>query len=89
MLPPQPPRIHGFVFACSTQDVAAVTQRFGFLRLLMASAASNDLISACIRTAALARAQEPGYLVGAGKELMVLLAEDPERLSVLLPLLQG
>jgi hypothetical protein len=89
LLPPQPPRIHGFVHACSPDKVADFTQHLGFLRLLMASQASNDLLSACVRTAAAARAGESGYLVGAGKELMVLLAEDPERLNALLPLLQG
>lgn len=89
LLPPQPPRIHGFVHACTPEEVAAFTQRFGFLRLLMTAQASNDLVSACVRSAAAARANEPAYLVGAGKELMVLLAKDPERLGVLLPLLQG
>jgi len=87
LLPPQPPRIHGFVYGCGPDEVASFTQRFGFLRLLMAAQASNDLISAALRTAAAARAAEPGYLVGAGKELIGLLAEDPERLSLLLPLL--
>jgi len=89
LLPPQPPRIHGFVHACTLEEVGAFTQRFGFLRLLMTAQASNDLISACVRTAAAARAGELGYVVGAGKELMMLLAKDPERLGVLLPLLQG
>lgn len=89
LLPPQPPRIHGFVHACTLEEVAAFTQRLGFLRLLMTAQASNDLISACVRSAAAARAGDPTYLVGAGKELMVLLSKDPERLGVLLPLLQG
>jgi hypothetical protein len=89
MLPPQPPRIHGFVHTCTPGEIAAFTQRFGFLRLLKAAQASNDLLSACVRAAAAARAGEMGYLVGAGKELMILLADDPERLNVLLPLLQG
>lgn len=89
LLPPQPPRIHGFVRACTPEEVAAFTQQFGFLRLLMTAQASNDLVSACVRNAAAARAGDPAYLVGAGKELMVLLAKDPERLGVLLPLLQG
>jgi hypothetical protein len=89
LLPPQPPRIHGFVHACTPEEVGAFTQRLGFLRLLLTAQASNDLVSACVRTAASARAGEPGYLVGAGKELMMLLAKDPERLGVLLPLLQG
>jgi len=87
LLPPQPPRIHGFVYVCTPAEVAAFTQRFGFLRLLMAAQASNDLISASIRSAAAAHAAGSDYLVGAGKELMVLLAEDPNRLSMLLPLL--
>jgi hypothetical protein len=87
VLPPQPPRIHGFVFACTPEQVAAFTRDLGFLRLLMAAKASNDLISACVRTAATAQAGEESYLVGLGKELMTLLAEDPERLNVLLPLL--
>lgn len=89
LLPPQPPRIHGFVYACTPEEVASFAQRFGFLRLLMAAQASNDLISACLRSAAAARAAEAGYLIDAGKELMILLAEDPNRLSTLLPLLQG
>ncbi len=89
LLPPQPPRIHGFVYACTPEEVNAFTQGLGFLRLLLTAQASNDLLSACVRTAAAARAGEPGYLVGAGKELMVLLAKDPERLGVLLPLLRG
>ncbi len=88
MLPPQPPRIHGFVYACTTAEVARFTQDMGFLRLLTAARASNDLISACVRTAAAARSDEPAYRVSMGKELMTLLADDPERLKVLLPLLR-
>lgn len=88
LLPPQPPRIHGFVFSCTPEEVAAFTQSFGFLRLLMAAQAGNDLISSCLRTAAAARAGQPDYLVDAGRELVSLLAEDPERLSILLPLLR-
>jgi hypothetical protein len=89
ILPPQPPRIHGFVHACTPEEVGFFTQRLGFLRLLMTAQVSNDLIAACVRSAAAARAGDPDYVVGAGKELMVLLAKDPERLGVLLPLLQG
>jgi hypothetical protein len=89
LLPPQPPRIHGFVYNCTPGEVLAFTARLGFLRLLMTAQASNDLLSACVRAACATRAGESGYLVGAGKELMVLLAKDPERLGVLLPLLQG
>lgn len=89
LLPPQPPRIHGFVFSCTPEEVAAFTQGFGFLRLLMAAQAGNDLISACLHTAAAARAGQPDYLVDAGRELVSLLAEDPERLSILLPLLRA
>ncbi|MBN1485381.1 MAG: hypothetical protein JXA37_11735 [Chloroflexia bacterium] len=89
MLPPQPPRIHGFVHACTQAEIAAFTQDLGFLRLLLAAQASNDLLSACVRCAAAARSGESGYLLGLGKELMTLLAEDPERLNSLLPLLRG
>ncbi len=89
LLPPQPPRIHGFVHTCTPEEVNAFTQGLGFLRLLLTAQASNDLLSACLRAAAASRAGEPGYLVGAGKELMVLLAKDPERLGVLLPLLKA
>ena len=88
ILPPQPPRIHGFVYACTSEEVASFTQDPGFLRLLMAARASNDLISACVRNAAAARGDEPAYRVGLGKELMTLLADDPERLNLLLPLLR-
>ncbi len=87
LLPPQPPRIHGFVHTCTPEQVTAFTKTFGFLRLLLSAQASNDLLTACLRAAADARTGEPSYLVGVGKELMILLAEDPERLNVLLPLL--
>ncbi|MGB9606270.1 MAG: hypothetical protein ACPL88_10390, partial [Bryobacteraceae bacterium] len=53
-LPPQPPRIHGFVYACEEPEILAFTARLGFLRLLMAGQASNDLVSACLRQAAAA-----------------------------------
>lgn len=88
-LPPQPPRIHGFVHACEPEEVARLTEHLGFLRLLMAANASNDLISACVRAAAGARAADVGFLVGVGKELIILLSEDPDRLGTLLPLLRG
>ncbi len=87
-LPPQPPRIHGFVYTCNESEILAFTSSLGFLRLLMAGQASNDLVSACLRTAAAAREPGSGYLIDAGRELVRLLAEDPERLNVLLPLLQ-
>ncbi len=87
-LPPQPPRIHGFVYPCEADEILAFTSHLGFLRLLTAGQASNDLVSACLRHAAAAREAGSDYLVHAGRELVRLLAEEPERLNVLLPLLR-
>jgi len=86
MLPPQPPLIPGFVYPCTVDEVSLFTRDPGFLRLLMEAGASNDLVTACLRHAASAQ-QDPSFIVGAGKTLLAILAEQPNRVAELLPLL--
>lgn len=86
-LPPQPPRIHGFVYVCTPAETAAFAARPDFLRLLKVAAASSDLITAVVTNAALAQPDRASYLTGAGKNLLAMFADQPERLGELLPLL--
>lgn len=86
-LPPQPPRIHGFVYPCTNTETAAFAQRPDFLRLLKVAAATSDLITAVVTNAALAQPDRAAYLTGAGKNLLAMFADQPERVGELLELL--
>lgn len=86
-LPPQPPRLHAFVYPCPQEEVASFTQSLDFLPLLLGAALSipnEELVAACLRAAAAAREDGRAFLVRAGKELALLLARDPSRLNVIL-----
>jgi hypothetical protein len=86
-LPPQPARIHGFVYLCQPDEVREFGRRLDFLSVLLGAALpvpAEELIAAALRE--IGRAQENGrdYLVGAGKELAALLSGDFLRLKNIL-----
>lgn len=86
-LPPRPPRLHGFVYACTSEEARAFTQSLDFLPILLAASPRgpvDELIGAAFRQANLARGGDREFLVAAGKELARLLAHDPNRLSAIL-----
>lgn len=86
-LPPRPPRIHGFVYACSPDEVVSFTDRFDFLQTIITAGIRgpvDELIAACIRCAAQARAGDRAFLVSAGKELATLLGCEVSRLNGIL-----
>ncbi len=85
-LPPHPPKIHAFVLSCDTDEVARFTQQTDYLPLLVSSATDtrDELITACIRSLGQAHAQPREYLIRVGKELSLLLAGEPQRLSAIL-----
>ncbi len=86
-LPPRPPRVHAFVYACRQEEVAAFTRSLDFLTLLLGASLSiptDELVAACLRTSATARQDGRSFLVGAGKELALLLAGEPARLNAIL-----
>lgn len=89
-LPPQPPRLHSFVYACQPLEVRRLTSHFWFFRFLMSieKAPRDELIAAVIRTAYTVHQCERSFLVRAGKELVRLIGGDYEMLSSILQRIQ-
>jgi hypothetical protein len=87
-LPAQPPVTLDWLYQCSAAEVRAFTARFDYFRLVLESreAPADELLAASLRTAAAAQAEHERetFLVGAGRELAHLLANDPVRLEGLL-----
>lgn len=89
-LPPQPPRIHSFVYQCRPLEVRRLTSQFHFLRSLMSveKAPRDELIAAAIRTAYAEHKGERSFLVKVGKELIKIIGDDYELLSSILRRIQ-
>jgi hypothetical protein len=86
VLPPQPPRIHSFVYPCTEAEVKALTGNGDFLRSLLSSPGipADDLIIAAVRNAWRTRSYDMPYLVSLGKDLCRLVKDDYDRLSLLM-----
>lgn len=89
-LPPQPPRLHSFVYVCHPMEVRRLTSHFWFFRFLMSveKAPRDELIAATIRSACSVRQGDRSFLVQAGKELVKLIRDDYEMLSSILQRIQ-
>jgi len=84
-LPPQPAKIHSFVYACESDEVAAFNKSLDYLSILIyAEHQADELIAASLRHAATTRGDSREFLVRAGKELASLLADDTTRLNSIL-----
>ncbi|MEW5749066.1 MAG: hypothetical protein AB1793_09850, partial [Candidatus Thermoplasmatota archaeon] len=86
-LPPQPARIHGFVYQCSAAELREFSSATDFLKLLVADQSFHwvdEVIAACLRCCAQTQDDPDRFLVSAGKELALLLGGDFQRLSMLL-----
>lgn len=92
-LPPQPPEVHDFVYSASQEEVLKLSSEFEFLRLLngVTSVPADELMAACVREAARARAQNhestieaeqisTAYLIEAGRAISQLFRSDYERM---------
>jgi hypothetical protein len=91
-LPPQPPRLHSFVYACHLTEIRRLTAYMGFLRALMRvdRVPRDELIAATLRNAATVYGEdERGFLVQAGKELVKLVGDDYEMLTSILQRVQS
>jgi hypothetical protein len=78
-LPPQPARIHGFVYLCQPDEVKEFSRSFDFLGILLNAALpvpAEELIGAALRQMGLAHEDGRAFLVAAGKELANLLSSD-------------
>lgn len=89
-LPPQPPRLHSFVYACQPIEVRRLTSQFKFFRFLLGveKAPRDELIAGAIRAANTVRKGERAFLVQAGKELLRLIGDDYEMLASILQRIQ-
>ena len=85
-LPPLPPAVHSFTYACSADEVARFTSSLEFLSLLLNSGlpVADELAGACLRGAASAQADGPAFLSRASRTLAGQLAGDVPRLSAIL-----
>lgn len=90
-LPPQPARIHGFVYAGAPEEAREFGWSFGFVTNLLNAengVAPEELTAAALRQLATAQEDPHAFLVAAGKELAALLSGDFIRLKTILGRLQ-
>ena len=86
-LPPQPARIHGFVYLCSPEEVREFSQSLAFLNILIKTGlpiSAEELVAATLREMSQVQEDRQKFLVAAGKELAVLLAGEFNRLKAIL-----
>ena len=85
-LPPRPPHIHSFVYACSPEEMGSLGSCLDFLTPLVAAPfpSRDELVSRLLLSLAQHQEDPQGYLVRAGKELTLLLRRDGARLRGLL-----
>jgi len=91
-LPPKPPRIHGFIYQCSPQEIREFTGSLGFLSILVNThlpIAGDEIIAAALRHMSRVYEDPNAFLVTAGKELAILLSGNFGQLKAILGRLKG
>jgi len=86
-LPPQPARIHSFVYLCQPGENKEFSRSFDFLQILLSTSLlipPEELIAAALRQMSKAQDEPRAFLVAAGKELADLLSNDYMRLRNIL-----
>lgn len=85
-LPPLPPAVHSFAYACSPSEVVQFTTSLDFLSLLLNSGlpVADEVTGACLREAASVQPDGRAFLVWASKALASQLANDLPRLTAIL-----
>ena len=86
-LPPQPARIHAFVYLCQPDEVKEFGGSFDFLDILVNAALpipAEELIAASLRQMSRVQDDPRAFLVAAGKELASLLSSQYDRLKSIL-----
>ncbi len=87
LITPQPPKLHSFVYVCSSEEIQEFTQRMDFFRTLVGigGTLSDELLIAAIQQTCLSHPQSARCcLIRAGKELSRLLKDDYDRLESIL-----
>lgn len=82
-LPPFPPRIHSFVYACDADDLRGFSESLDFLPILLSPSvnAQDDVIASFLRLAGACHQDSNAFLVNAGKTLATLMAGQLPRLN--------
>lgn len=86
-LPPQPAKVHGFVYLCTPEEVKEFSQSFGFLNIIINASStvpSEELVAACLRQMGQAHEDGRAFLVAAGKELAMSLSGRFDQLKTIL-----
>ena len=86
-LPPQPAKIHAFVYLCQPDEVKEFGQSFDFLDILVNAALPvppEELIAASLRRMSRVHEDPQAFLVAAGKEMAALLSSQYDRLKSIL-----
>ena len=86
-LPPQPARLHSFVYLCSPAELEEFGQSFDFLNILVNARLPvpvEELVAACLRQVSQVYEDRRAFLVAAGRELSALLGGDFNRLKAIL-----
>ncbi len=86
-LPPNPARIHSFVYRCSPEEVREFSQSLDFLNMLLNThlpVSAEEFVAASLRQMSQVYEDPHAFLVMAGKELAVLLSNDFNRLKAIL-----
>jgi len=86
-LPPEPARIHSFVYACPAEEMREFSRSLDFLNLLLNTPVpvpAEELVSACLRRMSRAQEDPDAFLVAAGKELAARLSGEFQLLKSIL-----
>jgi hypothetical protein len=86
-LPPEPARIHSFVYVCPPEEVDAFSKSFSFLNILINAAVpipAEEVVTACLRQMSRVSDDSRAFMVSAGKELANLLNSNIARLKNIL-----
>jgi len=87
-LPPQPAKIHDFIYECTPDEVKQFSRSFNFLSILVNAPLTvpfEELIAASLRHMSDVYGEERhAFMVAAGKELATLLSGDFNRLKAIL-----
>ena len=85
-LPPAPPPIYAFVYACGPEEIRRFTSSAAFLRPLATSGvpALEEVVAACLSLAAETQPDSRGFLVEAGKQLLGILPGEFRRVEAIL-----
>ena len=85
-LPPLPPRVHAFVYACGADETAMFCADPRFLGRLARPEcpASDDVIRSCLQGMVSSQTDGPGVALRAGRALAAELAGDFPRINAIL-----